>query len=68
MGWSNPGLRKSSHVVAGAPPPTRTIELRNRTWLGVVQIYGLTETAPLLTINRGREEWTTSARLTEQRC
>jgi acyl-CoA synthetase (AMP-forming)/AMP-acid ligase II len=44
--------------VAGAPPPTRTIE-RIETELGweFIQIYGLTETAPLLTMNRGRSEW-----------
>ena len=45
-------------VVAGAPPPTRTIE-RVETELGweFNQIYGLTETTPLLTINRARAEW-----------
>ena len=45
-------------VVAGAPPPTKTIE-RVETELGweFVQIYGLTETSPLLTMNRNRAEW-----------
>lgn len=45
-------------VVAGAPPPTKTIE-RVETELGweFVQIYGLTETSPLLTMNRTRQEW-----------
>lgn len=45
-------------VVAGAPPPTKTIE-RIETELGweFVQIYGLTETSPLLTMNRTRSEW-----------
>ncbi|CAB4592138.1 unannotated protein [freshwater metagenome] len=45
-------------VVAGAPPPTKTIE-RVETELGweFVQIYGLTETSPLLTMNRTRAEW-----------
>ena len=45
-------------VMAGAPPPSRTIELVERD-LGweVIQIYGLTETAPLLTINRAPAEW-----------
>jgi fatty-acyl-CoA synthase len=45
-------------VVAGAPPPTKTIE-RIETELGweFVQIYGLTETSPLLTMNRRRSEW-----------
>ncbi len=45
-------------VVAGAPPPTKTIE-RIETELGweFAQIYGLTETSPLLTMNRTRKEW-----------
>ncbi|HUA95910.1 MAG TPA: AMP-binding protein, partial [Acidimicrobiales bacterium] len=45
-------------VVAGAPPPTRTIERVDRE-LGweFVQIYGLTETTPLLTVNRAPREW-----------
>jgi fatty-acyl-CoA synthase len=45
-------------VVAGAPPPSKTIE-RVETELGweFIQIYGLTETAPLLTMNRARSEW-----------
>ena len=53
-----PGRDRVRIVVAGAPPPTRTIE-RCETELGweFVQIYGLTETAPLLTMNRGRAEF-----------
>jgi len=53
-----PGHGRTRIVVAGAPPPTRTIE-RVETELGweMIQIYGLTETAPLLTINRSRAEW-----------
>jgi fatty-acyl-CoA synthase len=45
-------------VVAGAPPPTRTIErvLDELGW-EFIQIYGLTETSPLVTINRQRAEW-----------
>jgi fatty-acyl-CoA synthase len=45
-------------VVAGAPPPSKTIE-RVGTELGweFIQIYGLTETSPLLTMNRRRPEW-----------
>jgi acyl-CoA synthetase (AMP-forming)/AMP-acid ligase II len=45
-------------VVAGAPPPSKVIE-RVETELGweFIQIYGLTETAPLLTINRAPLEW-----------
>ena len=50
-----PGRGRVRIVVAGAPPPTRTIE-RVETELGweFIQIYGLTETSPLLTMNRGR--------------
>ncbi|HET6810934.1 MAG TPA: AMP-binding protein [Acidimicrobiales bacterium] len=53
-----PGAGAVRMVVAGAPPPSAVIE-RVETDLGweFIQIYGLTETAPLLTINRRREEW-----------
>ena len=53
-----PGSGRTRIVVAGAPPPTRTIE-RTETELGweFIQIYGLTETAPLLTMCRSRAEW-----------
>jgi fatty-acyl-CoA synthase len=53
-----PGRDRVRIVVAGAPPPTRTIE-RIETELGweFVQIYGLTETSPLLTMNRTRAEY-----------
>jgi acyl-CoA synthetase (AMP-forming)/AMP-acid ligase II len=53
-----PGKGRVRVVCAGAPPPTRTIE-RIEAELGweFIQIYGLTETSPLLTINRGRAEW-----------
>jgi fatty-acyl-CoA synthase len=53
-----PGGGRTRIVVAGAPPPSRTIE-RVETELGweFNQIYGLTETSPLLTINRHRSEW-----------
>jgi fatty-acyl-CoA synthase len=53
-----PGRGRVRIVVAGAPPPSRTIE-RVETELGweFMQIYGLTETSPLLTINRTRPEW-----------
>lgn len=58
--WSGeiPGRDRVRIVVAGAPPPTRTIE-RCETELGweFIQIYGLTETAPLVTMNRGRAEF-----------
>jgi fatty-acyl-CoA synthase len=53
-----PGRDRVRMVVAGAPPPTKTIE-RMETELGweFIQIYGLTETSPLLTMNRNRAEW-----------
>jgi fatty-acyl-CoA synthase len=52
-----PGRGTVRVVVAGAPPPTRTIE-RVETELGweFVQLYGLTETSPFLTMNRSRRE------------
>ena len=53
-----PGRDRVRIVCAGAPPPTKTIE-RIETELGweFIQIYGLTETTPLLTMNRGRAEY-----------
>jgi len=53
-----PGRGRTRIVVAGAAPPTRTIE-RVETELGweFNQIYGLTETAPVLTVNRPRAEF-----------
>jgi fatty-acyl-CoA synthase len=53
-----PGRDQVRIVVAGAPPPTRTIE-RVITDLGweFCQIYGLTETSPIVTVNRTRAEW-----------
>jgi acyl-CoA synthetase (AMP-forming)/AMP-acid ligase II len=52
-----PGRDRVRVVCAGAPPPTRTIA-RVEEELGweFQQIYGLTETAPLLTFNRTRPE------------
>jgi fatty-acyl-CoA synthase len=57
-GRAVPGRGTVRMVVAGAPPPSKTIE-RVETALGweFIQIYGLTETAPLLTINRAPSEW-----------
>ena len=57
-GRAIPGRDQVRMVVAGAPPPSKTIE-RVETELGweFIQIYGLTETSPLLTINRRRSEW-----------
>ena len=55
-----PGSGTVRIVVAGAPPPSKAIE-RVETELGweFLQIYGLTETSPLLTINRAPAEWDT---------
>jgi acyl-CoA synthetase (AMP-forming)/AMP-acid ligase II len=57
-GGDVPGRGTTRWVMAGAPPPTSTIEAVERD-LGweFAQIYGLTETSPLLTINRGRAEY-----------
>jgi acyl-CoA synthetase (AMP-forming)/AMP-acid ligase II len=53
-----PGRDTVRIICAGAPPPTRTI-VRVQEELGweFIQIYGLTETSPLLTVNRTRAEW-----------
>ncbi len=53
-----PGAGRTRIVCAGAPPPTLSIE-RCETELGweFAQIYGLTETTPVLTINRTKAEW-----------
>jgi fatty-acyl-CoA synthase len=57
-GRTVPGAGAVRIVVAGAPPPSKAIE-RVESELGweFIQIYGLTETAPLLTINRSPSEW-----------
>ncbi len=57
-GRAVPGRGSVRIVVAGAPPPSKAIE-RIETELGweFIQIYGLTETAPLLTVNRAPAEW-----------
>ncbi|RLV49036.1 AMP-dependent synthetase [Nocardioides mangrovicus] len=53
-----PGRDTVRIIVAGAPPPTKTVA-RVEAELGweFIQIYGLTETSPLLTVNRRRQEW-----------
>jgi fatty-acyl-CoA synthase len=53
-----PGRGRVRMVVAGAPPPSKVIE-RVGDELGweFIQIYGLTETSPLLTINRAPLEY-----------
>jgi fatty-acyl-CoA synthase len=52
-----PGRDRTRVIVAGAPPPSRTIQ-RIEEELGweFLQIYGLTETTPLVTVNRRRAE------------
>ncbi|MDX6286559.1 MAG: hypothetical protein QOG53_2044 [Frankiales bacterium] len=52
-----PGRGRVRVICAGAPPPSKTIE-RIESELGweFCQIYGLTETSPLLTVNRRRAE------------
>ena len=53
-----PGRDRVRIIMAGAPPPTKTV-MRVEEELGweFIQIYGLTETSPLLTFNRTRAEW-----------
>ena len=53
-----PGRDRVRFLCAGAAPPTRTIE-RVFADLGweFCQLYGLTETSPLVTFNRMRAEW-----------
>jgi acyl-CoA synthetase (AMP-forming)/AMP-acid ligase II len=57
-GVAVPGRGRVRVVIAGAPPPSKTIE-RIESELGweFIQIYGLTETSPLLTMNRAPAEW-----------
>ncbi|MEU9130852.1 AMP-binding protein [Kitasatospora sp. NPDC048540] len=53
-----PGRDRVRMIVAGAPPPTSMVQ-RIESELGweFMQIYGLTETSPLVTANRTRAEW-----------
>ncbi|RLL67329.1 AMP-binding protein [Streptomyces sp. Z26] len=53
-----PGRDRVRIIMAGAPPPTQTV-VRVERELGweFIQIYGLTETSPLLTVNRSRAEY-----------
>jgi acyl-CoA synthetase (AMP-forming)/AMP-acid ligase II len=57
-GRTVPGRDRTRIVVAGAPPPSKAIE-RVETELGweFIQIYGLTETTPVITVNRAPIEW-----------
>jgi acyl-CoA synthetase (AMP-forming)/AMP-acid ligase II len=52
-----PGRDQVRVICAGAPPPSRTIQrIEDELGWEFLQIYGLTETSPLLTINRRRAE------------
>ncbi len=52
-----PGRNTVRVICAGAPPPSRTIQrIADELGWEFVQIYGLTETSPLLTVNRRRAE------------
>jgi acyl-CoA synthetase (AMP-forming)/AMP-acid ligase II len=52
-----PGRDRVRVVCAGAPPPSRTIaRIEDELGWEFLQIYGLTETSPLLTVNRRRAE------------
>ncbi len=53
-----PGRDTVRIIVAGAPPPTKTVaRVEDELGWEFIQIYGLTETSPLLTVNRTRSEW-----------
>ncbi|GAB2721020.1 AMP-binding protein [Kitasatospora kifunensis] len=53
-----PGRDRVRMIVAGAPPPTSVVQ-RVESELGweFMQLYGLSETSPLVTVNRSRAEW-----------
>ena len=52
-----PGRDRVRVICAGAPPPSRTIQrIEDELGWEFLQIYGLTETSPLLTVNRRRAE------------
>ncbi|MGA9869982.1 MAG: AMP-binding protein [Rhodococcus sp. (in: high G+C Gram-positive bacteria)] len=53
-----PGRGRVRMIGGGAPPPTKTVvRLEQELGWEFIQVYGLTETCPVLTINRTREEW-----------
>jgi acyl-CoA synthetase (AMP-forming)/AMP-acid ligase II len=53
-----PGHDRAARVIcAGAPPPSKTVErIEDELGWEFCEIYGLTETSPLLTINRRQRE------------
>jgi acyl-CoA synthetase (AMP-forming)/AMP-acid ligase II len=53
-----PGRERVRMIVAGAPPPTSTIErIETDLQWEFIQLYGLTETAPMMPVSRRRAEW-----------
>jgi acyl-CoA synthetase (AMP-forming)/AMP-acid ligase II len=53
-----PGKGTVRIVVAGAPPPSSVVaKVEEELGWEFIQIYGLTEASPFLTINRTRPEW-----------
>ena len=58
LGGRDPRPRHGPHHRGGRPPPSKTIaRVENELGWEFIQIYGLTETSPLLTVNRARSEW-----------
>jgi acyl-CoA synthetase (AMP-forming)/AMP-acid ligase II len=56
-GRAVPGRGSVRMVVAGAPPPSKVVaRMQDELGWEFIQIYGLTETSPLLTINRAGPE------------
>ncbi|HJD83293.1 AMP-binding protein [Kitasatospora aureofaciens] len=53
-----PGRDRVRMIVAGAPPPTSVVQqVEEQLGWEFMQLYGLTETAPIVTVNRSRAEW-----------
>ncbi|MEU1286218.1 AMP-binding protein [Kitasatospora sp. NPDC005856] len=53
-----PGRDRVRMIVAGAPPPTSVVQqVEEQLGWEFMQIYGLTETSPVVTVNRSRSEW-----------
>ncbi|MFF1788450.1 AMP-binding protein [Kitasatospora sp. NPDC058243] len=53
-----PGRDRVRIVVAGAPPPTSVVQqVESELGWEFMQLYGLTETSPVVTVNRSRAEW-----------
>ncbi|WP_030255662.1 MULTISPECIES: AMP-binding protein [Streptomyces] len=53
-----PGRDRVRMIVAGAPPPTSVVQqVEEQLGWEFMQLYGLTETSPIVTVNRSRAEW-----------